>query len=142
MPYFFFRVENQFCLISWSTFTCSRIGLKLRFWNFQPIFLSMQFWHWLEGFYFFVICLTWNFHLKRSHGILIFISFDICRRKCQGSRFSHLEADTWHFGLSKHIKGSYKFSNYMDHIKVQLRSKPNIGLSRNYFSFLLSALCI
>ena len=97
MPCFFFRVESQFCLISWSTFACSRIGLKLRFWNFQPIFLSMQFWHWLEGFYFFVICLTWNFHLKLSHGILIFISSGICRRKCQGSRFSHLEVDTWHF---------------------------------------------
>ena len=33
--YFFFRVENQISLISWSTFACSRmlfyIGLKLRF---------------------------------------------------------------------------------------------------------------
>ena len=45
--FFFFRVENEISLISWSTFACSRmlfcIGLKLRFWNFKPIFLRMQF---------------------------------------------------------------------------------------------------
>ena len=45
--YFFFRVENQISLISWSTFACSRmlfyIGLKLRFWNCNTIFLRIQF---------------------------------------------------------------------------------------------------
>ena len=45
--YFFFRLENQICLISWSTFACSRmlfcIALKLRFCNFKPILLRMQF---------------------------------------------------------------------------------------------------
>ena len=45
--FFFFRVENEISLISWSTFACSRmlfcIGLKLRFWNFKPILLRMQF---------------------------------------------------------------------------------------------------
>ena len=45
--YFFFRVEDQICLISWSTFSCSTmlfcIRLKLRFWNFRLIFLKMQF---------------------------------------------------------------------------------------------------
>ena len=45
--YFFFQFENQICLMSWSTFACSRmlfyIGLKLRLWNFKPIFLRMQF---------------------------------------------------------------------------------------------------
>ena len=53
--YFFFRVENQIFLMSWSTFPCSRmlccIELKLRFWNFKPIFLRMQF-HWLQHFFF------------------------------------------------------------------------------------------
>ena len=45
--YFFFRVENQIRLISWSTFSCSImlfcIRFKLRFWNFRPIFLRMPF---------------------------------------------------------------------------------------------------
>ena len=45
--YFFFQVENQISLISWSAFACSRmlfcIGLKLRFWNCNPIFLRIQF---------------------------------------------------------------------------------------------------
>ena len=45
--YFFFRVENQIFLMSLFSFACSRmlfcIGLKLRFWNFNLIFLRMQF---------------------------------------------------------------------------------------------------
>ena len=45
--FFFFWVENQICLMPWSTFVCSGmlfcIGLKLRFWNFKPIFLKIQF---------------------------------------------------------------------------------------------------
>ena len=45
--YFFFWVEKQICLISWSTFAWSRmlvcIELKLRFLNFKPVFLRMHF---------------------------------------------------------------------------------------------------
>ena len=101
--YFFFRVENQFCLMSWSTFACSRmlffIGLKQMFWNFKPIFLRMQF-SLIATFFslLLVIFLSWNLHLKLSHVFLTIISFNIWRWKCKSIRSSHLELVTWHFG--------------------------------------------
>ena len=66
-------------------FACSRRlfcikMLKLGFWNFELIFLGMQFS--LVALFFslvFIICLSWYFHLKLSHEFLTFTSFNIWR---------------------------------------------------------------
>ena len=75
----FYRVENQICLISWSTFACSRmlfcIKLKLGLWNFMVIFLRMNGCNIFSPLL--VICFSWNLHLKLSHEFLTFISFNI-----------------------------------------------------------------
>ena len=79
--FFFFRVENQIFLILWSTFACSRmlicIGLKLKFWNFKPIFLKIKFSLVVTFFLYFWLS-VWV-HLKLSHELLTFISFNIWR---------------------------------------------------------------
>ena len=54
--------------------------LKLGFWNFELIFLGMQFS--LVALFFslvFIICLSWYFHLKLSYEFLTFTSFNIWR---------------------------------------------------------------
>ena len=86
------KVKNQVLLflfswepnlsVSWST--CSRmlfcLGLKLRFWNFKPVFLWMQFSLAATFFlYFWLSAWVEIYILKLSHGFLTFISFNIWR---------------------------------------------------------------
>ena len=100
--YFFHWVQNQICLISWSTSACSRmlfcIGLKLGSWNFKPIFLRMQFslvatfflYFWLSVWV--EICIL-NFLMSFQH--LYHLTFG---DKCKSIRFPRQELVTWYFG--------------------------------------------
>ena len=73
--------------------------LKLEFWNFNSIFLRMQFPMVAASFSLvLVICLSWYLHLKLSHECLTFICFNIWRWKSKSIRFLHLKLVTWHFG--------------------------------------------
>ena len=115
----------------------------LRFWNFKPSFLRMQF---LLAAIFFslvlVICLSWYLQLKLSHDPLTRVSFNIWRYKfTSGAIYLTLWKPN---GISKRLKDQSiwtgpkykcKVSSYMDSTKVLLRGRLNLGFNLNYFSF-------
>ena len=80
--YFFYRVENQISLISWSTFACCRmlfcIGLRLGFWHFKPNFPKMEF-SLVATFLLYFWLSFWIEIFSLSHEFLTFTSFNIWR---------------------------------------------------------------
>ena len=86
--------------------------LKLRCWHFNhfswnAVFIGCNI------FFCFVICLSWYLHIKLSHELLTFISFNIWRQECMSIRSSHLALVTRHFGSQLVFPNIYKATKWL-----------------------------